>query len=54
LKIIGFLWIKERDLDFDYTPYLGPDYKKDSEPAVVISNHSSLMECVYFVARFAP
>lgn len=44
-------------LDFDYSSYLGPDYKDEPLPehiATYVSNHTSYLDVINLVKYFAP
>lgn len=44
LFLISFIWISHKNIDVDYTAWLGPNYKaqvKGTKPPIIISNHIS-------------
>lgn len=48
--------IERRNIDFDYSEYLGPDYKKTQtipkNIATYISNHSSWTDIIIFLNQY--
>lgn len=50
--ISGVVWVKVEDVDYDYRPYLGPDWKPDKslQPSTLVGNHISWMDA--FTANF--
>lgn len=48
----------QKDTEYDYSEYLGPDYKNDAQPdkvSTITSNHSSWLDIIILVAgRYGP
>ena len=42
----GVVWVTVEDVDYDYRPYLGPDWKNDKslKPSTLVGNHVSFMD----------
>jgi lysophosphatidylcholine acyltransferase/lyso-PAF acetyltransferase len=49
LFAIGFFYIDEKDVDYDYTEYLGENYDKKERPCTLVSNHVSWIDVIYFL-----
>ena len=57
-----FLWNafcrwERRSMDFDYTKYLGPDYKKKNEgknASTIVANHMSWMDAFILTLIYQP
>ncbi len=43
--------ITEKNIDYDYSKYLGKDYKKDVKPAAYISNHTSWIDILLYMDK---
>ncbi|CAI2372873.1 unnamed protein product [Moneuplotes crassus] len=49
LFFAGFMWIDEKDIQVDYSEYLGPNYDKRERPSLLVSNHSSWVDIILFM-----
>jgi 1-acyl-sn-glycerol-3-phosphate acyltransferase len=49
--------IERKVVDYDYSEYLGKDYKKDEEPKFIstfISNHVSWSDIIVYIFQYQP
>mmetsp|Transcript_14241 Transcript_14241/g.15920 ORF Transcript_14241/g.15920 Transcript_14241/m.15920 type:complete len:278 (+) Transcript_14241:275-1108(+) len=49
LFFAGWIWIDERDIQADYSEYLGQGYDKEERPCILVSNHTSWVDIVLFM-----
>jgi 1-acyl-sn-glycerol-3-phosphate acyltransferase len=55
---LGGIRVSSRKMDYDYTEYLGPDYKNDLKKSpftsTIVSNHISWMDSIIMARVFRP
>lgn len=58
VMIIFGVWTTKRDVDFDYSPYLGPQYKETTiypkYMSTYVCNHSSWTDIMLLISYFRP
>ena len=55
---LGGIRVTSKQMDYDYTEYLGPDYKNDPKKSpfvsTIVSNHISWMDSIIMARVFSP
>jgi lysophosphatidylcholine acyltransferase/lyso-PAF acetyltransferase len=47
------VFVEEEVINYDYSKYLGKDYKKDDKPAAYICNHTSWFDIILLIDRIS-
>lgn len=57
LTICMAMKVERKLVDYDYSQYLGKDYKKDKQPpyiSTLISNHVSWTDIIVYISQYQP